>query len=267
MVARWRRAARLGGEEGGAGDGGGATAADACGWDAARGLGGGAPNTSSPEHAAGSRRDFCSCEPLRMRLLTNNWEWARYERQKAGSEALSSSCTMHAASASMPLPPYSGSTVTPSRPSSPQRRKRSWLKRSARLYSSACGSTSASVKEATISRKARCSSLGLNGSAAKEGDRASSGCAADAVESWRACRSPLEQEASASGARRAEVVAANEAVVIWARVAARAEARIRREAASAGHERVQADDAAVRTTNPSWLLHDGGSEGPGGWSR
>merc|ERR1719424_2391776 len=57
------------------------------------------PPIASPEHAAGSQAAFCSAEPLRARLLTKSCEWARYERQKAGSDAESSSCTMQAAAA------------------------------------------------------------------------------------------------------------------------------------------------------------------------
>mmetsp|Transcript_35292 Transcript_35292/g.106221 ORF Transcript_35292/g.106221 Transcript_35292/m.106221 type:complete len:245 (-) Transcript_35292:180-914(-) len=112
------------------------------------------PPIASPEHAAGSQAAFCSAEPLRARLLTKSCEWARYERQKAGSDADSSSCTMQAAAASMPAPPYSGSTVTPSSPSSPARRKSGWLNRSARLNSSACGSTSSRTNAAHSSRSA-----------------------------------------------------------------------------------------------------------------
>merc|ERR1719198_732009 len=44
------------------------------------------PPIASPEHAAGSQAAFCPAEPLRARLLTKSCEWARYERQKAGSD-------------------------------------------------------------------------------------------------------------------------------------------------------------------------------------
>mmetsp|Transcript_41141 Transcript_41141/g.67429 ORF Transcript_41141/g.67429 Transcript_41141/m.67429 type:complete len:203 (-) Transcript_41141:221-829(-) len=120
------------------------------------------PPTAAPAQAAGRNRARWAGLPFLSRLLTNSIECARYDRQKAGSTALSSSCTIAAAVASMPDPPYSGSAVIPRRPSSPSCRNKARLNFSSLLYSNACGSTWFSANERTISLSWRCSSVGLN---------------------------------------------------------------------------------------------------------
>ena len=152
------------------------------------------PPIAAPLHAAGSHRAFCSALPFCARLLTKSCECARYDRQNAGSEYESSSWTMHAAAASIPAPPYSGSTVTPSSPSSPHLRKSAALNRSARLCSNACGSTSSVVNARTISRSAACSGVG---SKREEGSSSDGGCAAAAAEER------AREENLVAGSRRA----------------------------------------------------------------
>ena len=77
------------------------------------------PQTAAPEIASGRYRWRCSALPFRATLFTNRIAWARYARQKPGSEVDSSSCTIAAATASMPAPPSSAGTVSPSRSSAP----------------------------------------------------------------------------------------------------------------------------------------------------
>mmetsp|Transcript_57236 Transcript_57236/g.134353 ORF Transcript_57236/g.134353 Transcript_57236/m.134353 type:complete len:235 (+) Transcript_57236:685-1389(+) len=91
------------------------------------------PPISSPLHAAGRYLCFCSSVPFRARLLAKSREWARKLRQNAGSEADSSSCTMQAAVASNPAPPYSSGTVTPKSPRSPSFRNKLMLNLSSLL--------------------------------------------------------------------------------------------------------------------------------------
>ena len=129
-----------------------------------------------------------AARPVRARGLTKSCEGARYDRQNAGAEYESSSWTMHAAAAAIPAPPYSGSTVTPSSPSSPHLRKSAALNRSARLCSNACGSTSSVVNARTISRSAACSGVG---SKREEGSSRDGGCAAGVRRQLRPRLAPL----------------------------------------------------------------------------
>ena len=188
------------------------------------------PPIAAPLHAAGSHRAFCSALPCCARLLTKSCECARYDRQNAGSEYESSSWTMHAAAASIPAPPYSGSTVTPSSPSSPHLRKSAALNRSARLCSNACGSTSSVVNARTISRSAACSGVG---SKRDEGSSSAGGCAAAAAEE-RARREEME-EAGSRRARRSE----RRSIITWRSIVLRRRrqvpARQGRESAEGGH--------------------------------
>mmetsp|Transcript_44420 Transcript_44420/g.74804 ORF Transcript_44420/g.74804 Transcript_44420/m.74804 type:complete len:240 (+) Transcript_44420:1193-1912(+) len=77
------------------------------------------PPIFAPLQMSGRNLDFCSSDPLKFKLFTSNILWAKYAKQNPGSDFDNSSCTMHAATASMWLPPYSPSAVMPSSPNSP----------------------------------------------------------------------------------------------------------------------------------------------------
>ena len=68
---------------------------------------------------------------------------------------------MTAPVASMPVPPNSGSAVTPSTPRSPSLRNNGTFISSRRLYSFATGSTSLSTNPRSISRNIPCSAVGV----------------------------------------------------------------------------------------------------------
>lgn len=136
------------------------------------------PQIASPEHAFGRYFSQSSFDPFCAKLFANSIECAKNDKQNAGSEYDNSSCAITAATASMPDPPYlpffefykipsyksthSVGTVIPNTPKSPNLRNKSTLNFSCLLYSKACGSTSFSANCLIISRKATCSSLGLN---------------------------------------------------------------------------------------------------------
>src|SRR5215468_3704911 len=118
------------------------------------------PHSHSPLAAFGSTRRFCASLPLTATFCANSTPWASTASAKPGSEVESASSSCTAALASRPAPPYSAGSVTPSRPSAPARRNNARLKRSARSWAAAWGSTSRATNSRSVSASSACSGVG-----------------------------------------------------------------------------------------------------------